>query len=31
VVSRLAQPPAYARAKDPESKFASLMRLFGVQ
>jgi len=31
VVSRLAQPPAYALAKDPESKFASLMRLFGVQ
>ena len=31
VVTRLAQPPAYARAKAPESKFASLMRLFGVQ
>ena len=31
VVSRLARPPAFAKAKATENKFASLMRLFGVE
>lgn len=31
VVSKLDQPPAFAKPVQPESKFASLMKLFGVQ
>lgn len=31
VVSKLDRPPAFAKAEEPRSKFASLMRLFGVE
>ncbi len=31
VVSKLDRPPAFAKAEEPENKFASLWRLFGAQ
>ena len=31
VVTRLDRPPAYAKAIEPENKFASLLKLFGVE
>jgi hypothetical protein len=31
VVSKLDKPPAFARAVEPENKFASLLKLFGVE
>ncbi len=31
VVSKLERPPAFARTKEPENKFASLLKLFGVE
>ncbi len=31
VVSKLDRPPAFAKAVEPENKFASLFRLFGAE
>jgi hypothetical protein len=31
VVAKLDRPPAFARAVEPENKFASLLKLFGVE